>query len=111
LRDKLESGLLRMAPNARVNGGRAPRAPHVTSVAFPGWSGPELVAAFDLEGVATSGGTACSAGTSEPSPVLFAMGDAVAAASTVRFSLGEETTNEDITVALAAAQRILARHV
>ena len=75
---------------------RASRAPHVTSVAFPGWTRPELVAALDLEGVAASGGSACSAGTAEPSAVLVAMGDAEAATSTIRFSLGEETTAEDV---------------
>ena len=109
LRDALEAGLLRLARNARVNGAGAPRAPHVTSVAFPGWLAPEIVAALDLEGVAASGGSACSAGTAEPSSVLAAMGDPEAATCSVRFSLGEETTREDVEFALAAAQRVFAR--
>jgi cysteine desulfurase len=109
LRDALERGLLSFARRARVNGAHAPRAPHVTSVAFPGWSSPELVAALDLEGVAASGGSACSAGTAEPSGVLVAMGDEEAATSSIRFSLGEDTTREDVDVALAAAARVLAR--
>jgi cysteine desulfurase len=109
LRDALEAGLLRAAPQARVNGAAAPRASHVASVAFPGWTGPELVAALDLEGVAASGGSACSAGTAEPSAVLEAMGDTPAATSTVRFSLGEETTADDVCVALEAAARVLSR--
>jgi cysteine desulfurase len=109
LRAVLERGLLALYPRARVNGAAAPRAPHVTSIAFPGWLGPELVAALDLEGVAVSSGTACSAGTAEPSPVLAAMGDAEAAAASVRFSLGEDTTADDVTAALAAAARVLAR--
>ena len=109
LRDSLEAGLLRHAPRARVNGVDATRAPHVTSVAFPGWSSPELVAALDLEGVAASGGSACSAGTAEPSTVLSAMGDAEAALSSVRFSLGGDTTAGDVQVALAAARRVLSR--
>ena len=69
----------------------------------------ELVAALDLEGVAASGGSACSAGTAEPSTVLSAMGDAEAATSTIRFSLGEETTAADVESALAATSRVLAR--
>jgi cysteine desulfurase len=81
----------------------------VTSVAFHGWSSPELVAALDLEGVAASGGSACSAGTAEPSTVLSAMGDFDAATSTIRFSLGEDTTAGDIAFALAATARVLAR--
>ncbi|HEY3822586.1 MAG TPA: cysteine desulfurase family protein [Polyangiaceae bacterium] len=110
LRDTLEAGLLRAAgAGSRVNGPGAPRAPHVTSVAFRGWSSPELVAALDLEGVAASGGSACSAGTAEPSPVLAAMGDAEAATSTIRFSLGEETTEDDVAFALEAAAQVLAR--
>jgi cysteine desulfurase len=109
LRDRLEAGLLRLAPGARVNGAGAPRMPHVTNVAFPGWNGPELVAALDLEGVAVSAGSACSAGTAEPSAVLVAMGDALAATSSVRFSLGEETTVDEIDGCLAAATRVLAR--
>jgi cysteine desulfurase len=109
LRDALEAGLLRLAPGARVNGAGAPRMPHVASVAFPGWGGPELVAALDLEGVAVSAGSACSAGTAEPSPVLIAMGDPQAAASSVRFSLGEVTTAADIETVLAAAARVLSR--
>jgi cysteine desulfurase len=109
LRDELEAGLLRLSPRARVNAGSAHRAAHVTSVAFEGWATPELVAAFDLEGVAVSGGSACSAGTTEPSAVLTAMGDARAAASSVRFSLGEDTVAADVAAALAAAGRIFAR--
>jgi cysteine desulfurase len=83
--------------------------PHVANLAFPGWLGPELVAALDLEGVAASAGSACSAGTAEPSPVLTAMGDEQAAAASVRFSLGEETRASDVEFAIAAARRILAR--
>jgi cysteine desulfurase len=109
LRDALEAGLLSLAPNARVNGAGAPRAPHVTSVAFPGWEGALLVAALDLEGVAASGGSACSAGTAEPSSVLSAMGDDDAANCSVRFSLGEETTMADVDAAIAAAAKVLVR--
>ncbi|HEY8089533.1 MAG TPA: cysteine desulfurase family protein [Polyangiaceae bacterium] len=109
LRDALVAGLLRLAKRARVHGDGAKRAPHIASVAFPGWTSPELVAALDLEGVAVSGGSACSAGTAEPSEVLVAMGAGDAATSTVRFSLGEDTTERDVAVALEAAARVLAR--
>lgn len=109
LRDALEAGLARLAPDGRVNGARAPRAPHVTSFAFPGWSAPELVAALDLEGLAVSGGSACSAGTAEASAVLAAMGDAEAAECSVRFSLGEESSAADVVAALSAVERVLTR--
>jgi cysteine desulfurase len=109
LRDALEAGVGRLAPRSRVNSATAPRAPHVASIAFPDWSGPELVAALDLEGVAVSSGSACSAGTAEPSATLVAMGDAEAARCTVRFSLGEDTSSEDIDFALTALARVLGR--
>jgi cysteine desulfurase len=105
----LERSLLHLVPGATVNGAAATRAPHVASVAFPGWNSAELVAAFDLEGIAVSGGSACSAGTSEPSSALEAMGDIQAAMGSVRFSLGEETTRDEVDAALEAAARVLAR--
>jgi cysteine desulfurase len=109
LRDAFERGVARVAGDARVHGVEARRAPHVANIAFPGWAGPELVAALDLEGVAASSGSACSAGTADPSPVIAAMHDAATAASSVRFSLGEDTTHDDVTFALAAVARVLAR--
>ena len=109
LRDRLEAGLLDLAPGAHVNGGSCPRACHVTNISFPEWTGAEFVAALDLEGIAVSSGSACSGGTADPSHVIMAMGDPRAAASAVRFSLGEGTTLEDIEMALAAAHRVLKR--
>ncbi len=109
LRDRLEARILELAAGATVNGSAALRMPHVTNISFPGWNGPELVAALDLEGVAVSSGSACSAGTPDPSPVLEAMADRATAACSVRFSLGEDTTPEDIRLALDALGRVLGR--
>jgi cysteine desulfurase len=81
----------------------------VTNVAFPGFRGPELVAALDLEGVSVSSGSACSAGTSEPSPVLTAMLGTERAACSLRLSLGEATTRDEVAFALEAFARVLAR--
>ncbi len=106
LRDALEDRLL--ARGAFLNGGAA-RAPHVTNVSFAAWSGPELCAALDLEGVAVSSGSACSAGTADPSPVITAMLGRSRAAGAVRFSLGETTTIGEIDEAVGALDRILAR--
>ncbi len=105
-RDRLEAALVELG--GQVNGS-APRAPHVTSVAFSKWHGPELVAALDLEGVACSSGSACSAGTADPSPVLVAMHDATRASSSVRLSMGETTTSADVQSALEAFARVLSR--
>jgi cysteine desulfurase len=111
LRDALEASLfaLGVTPPPQVVGACAPRAPHVLSVVWPGWSGAELVAALDLEGVSISSGAACSAGTVEASPVLRAMlGDELAGRG-VRVSLGEGTTREDVDRAIAAFGRVLRR--
>jgi cysteine desulfurase len=108
LRDELEASLLALYEGAKVNGD-GPRAPHVSNLAFPGFPGPELVAALDLEGVSVSSGSACSAGTSEPSPVLTAMLGEARAACSVRISLGDATTREDILFARAAFETVLAR--
>jgi cysteine desulfurase len=107
LRDRLESALLVLAPSSFVNG--EGRLPHVTNVSVHGWAGPELVAALDLEGVSVSSGSACSAGTTEPSPVIRAMAGEPRARSAVRFSLGESTSRADIDTALAVLTRVLAR--
>ena len=109
LRDRLEAALLALALGAEANGAAASRAPHVTNVSFPGWNGAELVAALDLEGVSVSSGSACSAGTIEPSPVLTAMLGPARARSAVRLSLGEETTAADVDLALAGFHRVLHR--
>jgi len=108
LRDRLEAALLDRDRDARVNGA-APRAPHVTNVSFPRWAGAELVAALDLEGLSVSSGSACSAGTVEPSPVITAMLGEARARSAVRISLGESTTAADIDAALAIFERVLGR--
>jgi cysteine desulfurase len=108
LRDELEARLTALPSSPRRNG-MAPRAPHVTNLSFAGWIGTELVAALDLEGVSVSSGSACSAGTSEPSPVLRAMVGEERAASAVRLSMGETTTRADVDQAVHAFERVLAR--
>ena len=112
LRDRLETNLLALAPSggpAQRVGDPARRVPHVANLVWPGWIGAELVAALDLEGLSVSSGSACSAGTVEPSPVLAAMIGLAEATRGVRLSLGDTTTGEDIDHAVAAFARVLAR--
>ncbi|XYI03220.1 cysteine desulfurase family protein [Sorangium sp. So ce1128] len=112
LRDRLEAALIeagRAAGAAPIPNGEGARAPHITNLSWPGWRGDELCAALDLEGVAVSSGSACSAGTAEPSPVLTAMLGPGRAASAVRFSIGEETTEADVAEAVRRVARVLAR--
>ena len=105
LRDRLEAALKRDC-GAVVNAAGAPRLPNTSSVAFPGCGGEELLVALDLAGVGASLGSACASGSSEPSPVLVAIGlPPELLRSSLRFSLlGEETPAE----VDAAAARVAA---
>ena len=105
-RDRLERELATMAV---VNGQAAPRAPHCSSLVFEDVRSDELAAALDLEGVRVSSGSACSAGTSEPSPVIAAMHGAERALATLRVSLGEATTAAEVSAFIAALRRVLGR--
>jgi cysteine desulfurase len=84
--------------------------PNTLSVGFAGVRGEALVAALDLEGVAVSVGSACAAGSGEPSHVLRAIGRSDSEArGGVRFSLGAATTAGEIDAALAAVRRVVTR--
>ena len=106
LRDSLEAGLRSGWSGLVVNADLAPRLPHTSNVSFPGLDRQALLMALDVAGVACSTGSACASGSSEPSPVLLAMGadDAVVGGS-LRLSIGARTTPHEIDEAVA---RILA---
>lgn len=93
----------------------APVAPHVVNVAFPPnggrpIDGEMLILNLDMEGVFVSAGSACTSGALEPSHVLSALGlDRETASASVRFSLGAETTEEDIDYSLEKLRAILTR--
>jgi cysteine desulfurase len=112
LRAAMEDGLFalgdRFGGRPALNG-TAARACHVSNLSWPGWAGDELVAALDLEGVYVSAGSACAAGTPEPSRVIAAMLGDGRAKSAVRVSLGEDTTGEIVEAAIAVFERVLAR--
>ena len=97
LRDRLEAAILAAVPDAVVHGRGAARAPHVLNVSVPGTDSESLLMVLDLQGIAASGGSACSSGSISPSHVLSAIGvrpDLASAA--VRMSLGVLTTDESI---------------
>ncbi|MFE0864064.1 cysteine desulfurase family protein [Streptomyces rochei] len=104
LRDLLENELLARIPGSHVNGSCAPRLPGVSSITIPGAPADALLAS--MPHVAASDGSACSAGAPSPSHVLLAMGlSRDAADSTVRFSLGHATTEQEILRAIDATVR------
>lgn len=106
LRDRFEAAV---GGQALRNGDGVERLPHVSNLSFRDWRGDELVAALDLEGICVSSGSACSAGTHEPSPVIAAMLGEGRAESAVRVSLGGDTTDAEIERAIRVALRVIAR--
>jgi cysteine desulfurase len=109
LRDGLESRLVGRGLDVEVNGSGVPRIPGTSSIAFAGASAEGLVIALDLEGVAVSAGSACSAGTMRRSPTLAAMGLGWQAESSLRISLGPETTDEEIDRVVCLVEVVLGR--
>jgi cysteine desulfurase len=107
LRDRLEAGLAAgYAGDLMVNGSAAERLPHTSNLAFVGLDRQALLMALDQAGVACSTGSACASGSSEPSPVLAAMGASKEVLDgSLRFSLGATTTAGEIEQAI---QRVLA---
>ena len=110
LRDRLEQTILGEVEATGVNGQSAPRVPNTTSVHFDGSDGEALVIALDLKGLAVSTGAACSSGAIEPSHVLIAMGlRPEQARGSLRFSLGKQSTSEDVEFALSLVPQTVAR--
>lgn len=95
LRDKLESALLQLG-NVSINGDREHRLPHVTNLAFQYVDGNALMLGFNKH-IAVATGSACTSASMEPSFVLKALGlEDELARSSLRFSLGRFTTEEEI---------------
>ncbi len=96
LRDKLEKALEERLEEVYVNGSRTNRMPHVTNISFKHVEGEGLMMTFN-ENIAVSSGSACTSASLEPSYVLVALGlgDDLAHSS-IRFSLGRFTKDEEI---------------
>src|SRR6516165_9662420 len=103
LRDAMEATLTAIAPDAVLLGAEAPRLPNTAAIAMPGTAAETQVIALDLDGVMVSAGAACSSGKVGPSHVLKAMGVAPdVAGSTIRVSLGWDSTEADVSHFLEA---------
>ncbi len=110
LRDILRDRILSGVPDATLNGCQEHCLPNNLNISFPGIESDALVAALDARGIAASSGSACSNSTWEPSHVLMAMGVPIRrAVASVRFSLGESTTEADVREAALAVAEELAR--
>ena len=101
LRDKLQNALVQLE-ETKINGNVNHRMPHVTNISFKHVEGEGLMMTFNQH-IAVSSGSACTSASLEPSYVLVAMGlgDDLAHSS-IRFSLGRFTTEEDVDFAIKA---------
>jgi len=110
LRTRFEAGLRLSAPDAYINGVDAQRLPGISNVTFPGTQSDSLLLLMDSEKVSCSTGAACSAGVHRPSHVLLAMGhNEITAQSSLRFSLGANSTAADVDFALSVLPKVIER--
>lgn len=110
LRDRMFEQILKSISDAVVNGSREHRLPNNVNVSVPGLDGEFAVISLDAHGVAASTTSACGSGKGGGSAVVRAMtGDDARARSTLRFSLGEETTKHDIDRAVDVLKEHVAR--
>lgn len=108
LRDRLEKGILKIFPNAAINGSRSLRLCNTTNIRFPGICSAGIIAALSNAGVYVSHRSACSSRGGGNSRVLKAMGLIEAEiSSSIRFSLSKETTPEEIDETLWILNRVI----
>ncbi|MBQ8395760.1 MAG: aminotransferase class V-fold PLP-dependent enzyme, partial [Oscillospiraceae bacterium] len=109
MRDKLINELTKIK-ESRLNGDLENRLPGNVNISFRGIEGESLLLMLDLEGICASSGSACTSGSLDPSHVLLALGlDHATAHGSLRLSINEETTDEDIDYIIEAVPRVLAK--
>jgi cysteine desulfurase len=110
LRDRLEKAIIARVPEIIVNGYPENRVPNVCHVNVGYVEGESLILSLDLEGVAVASGSACSTGESGVSATIEAIGvPPLFRNAPVRFSLGKETTEQDIDYTVDAFVRVVER--
>jgi cysteine desulfurase len=109
LRDEFIADVLSTVPGAILTGDRAERLPGSASFCFAGTAGEAVLLELEQRGITCSSGSACAAGSDEPSTVLTAMGIERALAQTaVRFTLAATTTREQLASTAAAVREAIA---
>jgi cysteine desulfurase len=114
LRDLLVEGVRRQVPDAVYNGdpedGPTHRMPGIAHLLFPGCEGDSLLMLLDARGIECSTGSACDAGVPQASHVLLAMGSSEESArSSLRFSLGHTSTQQDVDALVEAIGPVVER--
>lgn len=109
-RDRLIKGVLVKIPGSRLTGHPTKRLPDIASFVIEGAEGEAMLLMLSDEGIAASSGSACTSGILEPSHVLMAMGISPELAhGSLRFSLGKQTTEEEIDYVLKVLPKAVAR--
>lgn len=108
LRDAFEEGILNRIPNVQVNGHRTLRLPNTSNLAVEGIDSEGMLMLLDQKGICCSAGSACTAGSLEPSHVLRAMGCSTdRARGSLRFSFSRLNTQDEIRQALEIIPRLV----
>ncbi len=109
LRDYLVDRVLGEIPYCRLNGHRTKRLPNNANFSFRFVEGESLLIRLDMKGICGSSGSACTSGSLDPSHVLLAIGlPHETAHGSLRLTLGEDTTKEDIDYTVDALKEIVA---
>jgi len=109
LRDRLIEGILKIE-NSRLNGARENRLPNNANFSFKGVNGEDLILALDFAGICASSGSACTSGSLKPSHVLLALGnDEDLAKGSLRLTLGNDSTEEDVDFIIETIKPIILR--
>lgn len=110
LRDYLIDRVLKEVPYTRLNGHRTNRLPNNANFSFQFIEGESLLIMLDMEGICGSSGSACTSGSLDPSHVLLAIGlPHEIAHGSLRLTLSDETTKEDIDYVVEKVKEIVAR--
>lgn len=110
LRDYLIDRVLKEVPYTRLNGHRTDRLPNNANFSFQFIEGESLLIMLDMEGICGSSGSACTSGSLDPSHVLLAIGlPHEIAHGSLRLTLSDETTKEDIDFVVDKVKEIVAR--
>ena len=108
LRDYLIDRVLSEVPYVRLNGHRTNRLPNNANFAFQFIEGESLLIMLDMQGICGSSGSACTSGSLDPSHVLLAIGlPHEIAHGSLRLTLSEETTKEDIDFTVDEIKKIV----
>ena len=110
LRNRLMEGIEREIPYVKLNGHRTQRLPNNVNYSIRYIEGESILLMLDMNGIAASSGSACTSGSLDPSHVLLALGlDHETAHGSVRLTLGDETTEEDIDYVIAVLKKTAER--